>query len=447
MPELPYNLGAEQATLGSVLLNRDVITVLAPLLDAGMFYQERHAQIYAAMLECDTHRTPPDLRTVAEQLRQRGQLDGVGGIAYLSDLTDAVPTSYHAEYYAAIVRNTWVQRAGIDLGARITAIAYETPDADELRRRIQAAVAERLTVRAISEMADLKDVLWEIHNEIGAPGGSAVSSGLLAYDRSTDGGLWPGELVVPASRPGQGKSTFVGSIAANVAARGHRVDVFSLEMQRKEIARRLLAGESGIDSRAIRRRDLDERSIERMIDTIMRMEEWPIRLDSARMSVDAIRSKVLRGIAERGPVALVVIDYIQLLTGSGKYKGNRVAEIGEITHALKDLAMEAECTVMAPAQMSRAIEGRAAPVPTLADLRESGDIENDADKVLFMIRPDMMANGTKPDMSQYADGFSPLTIYKAKDRNGDVGEISDLLFDKRHNRIVDLDRTRTPEGY
>ena len=157
---------------------------------------------------------------------------------------------------------------------------------------------------------------------------------------------------------------------------------------------------------------------------------------------------MLRGIAERGPVGLIVVDYIQLVRSSGAYRGNRVAEIGEIAHALKDLAMEVNCTVYAPAQMNRAIENRADAIPTLADLRESGDLENDADKVLFLVRPDMMSNSKKVvDISKYAEGFSPLIIYKAKDRNGPVCEINDLMFDARRNRIVDMDRTRTPEGY
>jgi replicative DNA helicase len=449
--ELPYNLDAEKAVLGSVLLNRDVFPELTPMLQPGMFYLERHAHIFAAMLACYTARIPPDTRMVSEELRQHGQLDAVGGVAYLSDLIDWTPTSAHALHYAAIVLNTWVQRQGIVLGSTIAQLAYQTPTADALHAKIHAAVAQHMTGTAsAADMRDLGGILWELQGEFTSPQRPAISTGLCAYDRATDGGLWPGELVVPASRPGQGKSTFVGTIAANVAANGGRVDVFSLEMEYKEIARRLLAAESGIDSRVLRRRELDTSHITHLVDVIMHMEKWPLRLDSARTTVEAIRSKVLRGIAEHGPIALVIVDYIQLVRSSGAYKGNRVAEIGEIAHQLKDLAMEAQCTVMAPAQMSRAIENRADAIPTLSDLRESGDIENDADKVLFMVRPDMMTNSKKKpviDAAQYGEGFSPLLIYKAKDRSGPICEITDLMFDARHNRIVDMDRTRTPEGY
>ena len=248
-----------------------------------------------------TARVPPDTRTVAEELRRKDKLDSVGGIVYLSDLVDWVPTSAHALHYAAIVLSTWTQRRGVELGSAIATLAYATPDADELRTKIQAAVHSHVNSTAgAADMRDLGSVLWELHNEFGATVEPATSTGLLAYDRVTDGGLWPGELVIPASRTGQGKSTFVGTVAANVAAAGKRVDMFSLEMQYQEIARRMLASESGIDSRALRRRELDGESVGRMIDAIGRMEEWPLRLDSARTSIDAIAPKCCAALPSAG---------------------------------------------------------------------------------------------------------------------------------------------------
>ena len=429
-PELPQDLAAEQAVLGSILLNRDAIVQVAPWLTPEHFYLEKHAQIYHAMLGLYTRRTPPDSRTISAELKQAGQLETVGGIAYLSDLADAVPTSYHIEYYARIVERHALYRAAIAAGGRIAARGYGQGTAEELRADVQALVNQALLSGSSSAgLTPLETVLDRVIKRAASTQSAAVPTGLSAYDHLT-GGLWPGHLVVPAGRPGHGKSSFVATIAANVAAAGGAIAYFTLEMEMDEVAERLISAATGINGMELRQGELATNELRQLMEASARMSSWPFFLEDVRTPLPEIRAKTLRHIAEHGPIALLVIDYIQLVPPAGRARGNRQQEIGEVTRGLKALAKELKCTVMAPSQLSRAIEERADPIPTLSDLRESGDIENDADQVVFVVRPDLF-DASKPA------GVSSL--YVAKHRGGKVGKV-DLFFDAERTLFVDLDR-------
>lgn len=440
-PELPYNIDAERAVLGSVLLNRDVMVKLAGLVAPDDFHYEKHAQIYAAMLECYGRRVPPDFRTVSDRLRQAGQLEAIGGAGYLADLTDDAPHSYHAEHYAAEVARCAALRRVIDAGGRIAAMGYAESDAAEANAKAQALLTAAIGRERRATMATIGEVLDGIYTDLDATTLPAISTGLHDYDRATGGGLWPGELVVPAGRPGHGKSSLVGTIAANVARGGGRVLFFGLEMQRKEVARRLLSAESGIDSLKIRQRNLSDDERRRLNETMPSMSEWPLHLDDARQPMSEIRTKTLRVIAEHGPVALVVVDYIQLIPVRESRGSNRAQAIGEITRALKALAMESHCTVLAPSQLNREIEHRGkgeTPIPTLSDLRESGDIEQDADSVVFVVRPELFEPGKDRNIGH---------LYIGKQRSGPPNVRIEVFYDAPRTRFTDLDKYRTPEGY
>lgn len=431
IPELPHNLEAEKATLGSVLLNRDAVVKVADLTAPGDYYFERHALICTAMLSCYARRIPPDTRTVMDELRRMGKLDDVGGIVYLSSLVDEVPTAYHVAYYAQEVARTARLRRIIDAGAAIAAVGYNEQDDSEAYAQAQAlltAVAGKSRQTALTPISDILDA---IYNDLDNTEPPAVSSGLFDYDKATGGGLWAGELVVPAGRPGHGKSSFVGTVAANLARADQRVCFFGLEMQRKEVVRRLLAAEAGVDSLAIRRRELDENDRRAVNEAMGRMSAWPMLLDDARQTASDIRTKVLRVIAEDGPVALVVVDYIQLVPVRELRGTNRAQAIGEVTRALKALAMECQCTVMAPSQLNREIQHRSDPIPNLADLRESGDIENDADTVVFVVRPELFTPGKDENIGH---------LYIGKQRSGPQNIKIEVFYDAPRTRFIDLDR-------
>lgn len=442
-PELPQDLDAEKAVLGSVLLNRDALTQIAPWFKPELFYLDRHGLIFGAMRHLYERRVPPDVRLVAAELRARGQLDAIGGVEYLSDLSDAVPTSYHIEHYARTVERLALHRRAIALGGQIAARGYSASgSADELRADVQALVSSLLGAaggaRGLTPLGDVLDQILQRAGE--AETEASVLTGLTDYDALT-GGLWPGQLVVPAGRPGHGKSSFVATIAANIAARGHAVVYISLEMEQTEVAQRLLSADTGIDGMELRRGQLDEAELMRITESAGPMSMWPFYLEDRRMALSEIRALVLQHIAEHGPITLLVIDYIQLIPPDRR-TGNRQQDIGEITRGLKALAKEARCTIYAPSQLSREIERRDSPIPTLADLRESGDIENDADRIVFVVRPELFL---KKDDDEGQAEAGVASLYIAKHRGGRLGKV-DVRFDAERTRFVDL-TWRDAEGY
>lgn len=447
-PSLPSNPVAERATLGACLMHPGAISRAAALAQPTDFYEERHGLIYAAIVGCAERRIPPDTRTVATALMRAQQLDLVGGAGYLADLTTNAPASAHVEHYARDVQRTARLRRLVDIGGRIAAIGYTTDDDDQAYQEAQELLTNGMTRRLQGLLVPLGQVLDDLYDELGQRAEPATATGIRDYDTLTGGGLWPGELIVPAGRAGHGKSSWVGTITANVARQGKRVAFFGLEMQRREIARRLLSSESGIDGMQIRKRDLDADGMHHLAMTIGAMREWPVLLAQARVSMSEVRTAVLRDMAEHGPPALIVIDYIQLIkTADRRRSGTRDQELGEVTRELKELADEAQCTVMAPSQLNRDIERRGKePMPTLADLRESGNIENDADAVDFIVNP------AKFDLHTYTiAGVEYPTknlgvLIRRKGRNTGDGQMP-LYFDATHTTFRDMARGRVPEGY
>lgn len=436
----PASLDAERATLGSVLLNREAIVPIAPWLREQDFYLEKHTWIYQACLACYHARTPPDIRMVADMLRQRGQLDQVGGIGYLVELTDAVPSSYHVEHYARIVERTAVLRRLITAGGKIASLGYdEHTEIDATIADAQACLTEavlRTSETGLVSFAQIADRVYQLYDQ-DADAQPATPTGFRDLDELLIGGLHRQDLVLLAARPSVGKSTMAGNIAATAAERGHTVLVYSLEMSDENWFQRHVAGRAGISLSAIRARELRDHDMEPFLLEIGRAAGLPIFVDETPGQTPiSIRTSALRHAATHGPPGLIVVDYLQLME-SPRRDGNRVLEVSEISRSMKRLARELDAPVLALSQLSRAVEARASHMPMLSDLRESGALEQDADVVMFIYRPELYDKET--DMKGIAE------LHIAKHRNGPVGVVP-LRFDASTTRFLDLSY-RDANGY
>jgi replicative DNA helicase len=441
---LPHNLEAEQATLGAILLDREAIIPLASWLEARHFYVEAHAWIYEAQLSCYQRRIPPDLQTIADELRRHERLDKVGGVPFLIGLSNGVPTAYHVEYYAKIVERTAVLRNIIQAGATITALGYD--ETDEVEQTLDAAeqtlfnVSQRRGMQDFMPLSNIVDAYYEYLHQIDERGPelSGTPTGFVDFDKMT-GGLQRSDLLILAARPGVGKSSLAMSMAFNISTQqGKSVGVFSLEMGREQLLQRLLATHTGIDSQKLRTGRLSINELQTLTDALNYFASVPIYIDdTAGLAINELRAKARRLQAEHG-LDFLIIDYLQLVNGSGRRGDNRVQEVSEISRSLKALARELNLPVLALSQLSRAVEGRTSHVPMLADLRESGSIEQDADMVMFIYREEMYDKDTDKK------GIAELHI--AKHRNGPLGTVS-LFFDQRTTRFRNMAVFQSPDGY
>ncbi|MCX7789179.1 MAG: replicative DNA helicase, partial [Chloroflexaceae bacterium] len=411
---VPFDLQAERATLGAILLERDAIVTIAPWLPSEYFYLEKHALIYEAMLACYNRREPPDLATVAAELRRQERLELVGGLGYLSDLAAEVPTAVHIEYYARIVERTAVLRRLIEAGGKIAAMGYdETADLDETLDRAEAELFNVSQRRSNQDFVAIGQVVNQLFTQIeslqerrGEVAG--VATGYPDLDGIT-GGLQPSDLIILAARPSVGKTSLALSLAYNVAFLSNAtVGIFSLEMSRDQLVQRVLAMHTGIDMQRLRTGNLRGDELNLAFEGMGVLPELPIYIeDTPGLSITEVRSRARRLAAEVG-VDLLMIDYLQLM--SGRRSDNRVQEVSEISRGLKSLARELNVPVIALSQLSRAVEGRQSHVPMLSDLRESGSIEQDADIVMFIYREELYDKDT--------DKKGIAEIHIAKHRNG-----------------------------
>ncbi len=439
----PQNIDAEQSVLGSLLIDRDAIIKIAPFLHPEDYYREAHGQIYAGILDLHEHREPADFVTLCDEMERRGQLEAVGGPAYLTSLINSVPTSIHVEYYAHIVERTAILRRLIEAAGKIAGLAYdEAEDVEVVVDRAeqilfdvsQRRVSRGLTPlsRILTEYYDRIEYLHQHQDEmIGLP------TSFIDLDRLL-GGLQPSDLIIVAGRPGMGKSSFGLSVAQSAALK-HKAVVafFSLEMSGEQLVQRLIAGQTGISSQRLRVGDIQDIEWDKFVKASGSLAEAHIFVDdSPSPSPMEIRTKCRRLAAEYG-LNLVIIDYMQLMR-SGVRKENRVQEVSYISRELKALARELNVPVMAMSQLSRAVESRQDKRPILSDLRESGTIEQDADVVIFIYREEMYDENT--ERQHIAD------IIVSKHRNGPTGQIS-LRFVGEQTRFTDLATYDQDLGY
>lgn len=422
----PQNLEAEKSLLGSILLDSDALIKVGDTLDAEDFYDQKHQQIYSAIVSLYERQRPIDVLTVSNHLREHGQLDGIGGAAYLTELVNGVPTSTHAHYYAEIVHKKGTLRRLIKASSDIISLGYdESADVTELLSKAEErlfSVSQQNIQHNISSIESILDESFErldkLHREKGSLRG--VPTGFKDLDNKL-AGLQKSDMIVLAARPAMGKTTLALNIAHHVALKEKQpVLVFSLEMSKEQLVDRLLSAESGIDSWNLRTGRLTDRDFERLGDAMGALSEAPIYIDDTPgITALEMRTKARRE-QHKHQLGLIIIDYLQLMSGSTRSDGNRVQEISEISRGVKALARELNVPVIALSQLSRTVEQRHPQIPQLSDLRESGSIEQDADLVMFIYRDEYY----NPESTE-RPGIADVII--GKHRNGPTGKV-ELFF-------------------
>ena len=429
---LPHDLEAEEAVLGSVLIDGECLTRLAPLLKGDDFYRERNQVCFDAATALFQRGQAVDQVTLAGELARTEKLDLVGGMAYLSHLVSITPTSVHAEYYAQSVSRTSGMRRLIDAGNRIVELGYA--DTDDVETTMRQAEEALFTVRGAGQsrdfvsLRDIYDQYLQEQADIAAalePGGMPIMSGFPDLDEYL-GGLQRADLVILGARPSMGKSSLAVNMAVNAAKSGQTCGVFSLEMTREQLAMRVLASEAEIDSHRLRLGLYSHLEEGRIIDSIGRLSDLPVFIDDTPyQGMAEMRSKARRLALERG-LDLLVVDYLQLVQGKQKWgQSNRVQEITEISRELKVLAGDLKVALIACSQLNRMVENRPNNRPRLSDLRDSGSIEQDADVVMFIHREDVYVTEDEWDQmhpdQEYPKNIAEIII--AKHRKGPTGSI------------------------
>lgn len=435
----PQNLSAERSLLGSILIDDEALVDVADKIAANDFYDRKHRQIFGAMVKLYQKHSPIDMLTVSNELKSQGILVEAGGVEYLSDLTNYVPSAAHAVEYARIVREAAVRRNLTKAGEKIADLAYKTDE--DVESILSQAEADLYSVSEDSqqnEMVGLESLLSDafekmtyLHQNKDKLRG--VQTGFKDLDKMT-AGLQKSDLIILAARPAMGKSTLAQNIAYNVAMREKKtVLFFSLEMSNSQVVDRMISEASGVDSWNIRTGNLTQEDFSRISDAMGEMSEIPLKFeDKPGMTVMEMKTKAQRE-AHKGELGLIVIDYLQLMRGSRNFGDNRVQEISDISRGLKLLAKELDVPVLALSQLSRSVEARPDKRPMLSDLRESGSIEQDADIVMFVYREDYY----NPDTDR--KHITDLII--GKHRNGPVGTV-ELYFHPEKLKFMSLEKRK-----
>lgn len=433
----PHSREAEESVIGAVLLSEEAVNEVMDVIHPEDFYVPAHQAIFEAMRELFDTSQAIDAVTVSELLRRRGELEKIGGIQYLTRLVDIVPSTSNVVYYAGIVEEHAKRRELIRAGASVTDFAFNVDEeiATVLDRAEQAVlgVAERRASQTLFEVGPMFNDVLE-HIEMLEQQGSdltGLATGYVDIDKKL-AGLQPANLVVIAARPAMGKSSLALGIGINVAAQNEPVALFSLEMSKEELVQRILSSVGKVDSMKLRSGQLGP-LWQRVVDAAGRMYQAPIFIDdSPVVTVTDIRAKCRRLKRRRG-LSLVVIDYLQLMQASNRE--NRQQEISEITRNLKNLARELEVPIIAVSQLNRSLESREDKRPRLADLRESGAIEQDADVVMFIYRHEYY----HPE-EQEKKGIAEVIV--AKHRAGSTGPV-EMTFQPEFTRFANLGRDVT----
>jgi len=430
---LPQNIEAEQAVLGSLLIDPRAVERVASFLQADDFYLPVNAEVYRGMLALYQVDRPTDIVTLSDYLQGQNRLDDTGGAAYLASLATIVPTSINVEYYGRIVERLAVLRRLVDAGGRISSIGYderlEAEEAIEGAERVLFEISRQRTTRdfePISKpLAAVYEKLDHIHSHESEITG--VTTGFVDLDRLTSG-MQRSDLIILAGRPSMGKTAIALNIAHSVAVKANMpVGIFSIEMSSEQLATRLISLQGNIESQRLRSGHMTDSDWDRLVQAVGVLSEAPIFVDDTpSLSVVDMRSKARRLHSEQG-LGLIVVDYLQLMQGASSE--NRVQEISAITRGLKALARDLDVPVMALSQLSRAPEQRPNHEPMLSDLRESGSIEQDADIVMFIYR-DVKYN-PETERPNVAD------VIVAKHRNGPTGTVH-LFYQDALMKFLDL---------
>ena len=437
----PQSIEAEQSVLGAMLIDKEAIAKVTEVLNADDFYREAHRVIFTAMLELYNKNEAVDLITVTDILRRDNKLEDIGGIAYITSLANIVLTAANVKYHADIVAEKSVLRQLVKVSTEIAAMGYEAND--EVGVLLDTAESRILEISNRKKKADftpisavLMDSVQSIEKLLNNKGGlTGIPTGFNDLDKLTSG-LHPSDFIILAARPSMGKTALALNIVQNVALRAHKrvggdprsVAFFSWEMSKEQLVNRMLCAEASIDSQRLRIGEMSDKDWDALWAACDTMSKAKIYIDdTAGITVMDMRSRARRLKAEHG-LDLIVVDYLQLMQGSGKRNtsGDRQQEVSEISRSLKALARELDVPVLALSQLSRGVEARQVKRPMLSDLRESGSLEQDADIVAFLYREDYYNPETE-------NKHTELII--AKHRNGPVDTVN-LFFHKQFTKFV-----------
>jgi replicative DNA helicase len=434
-PLPPQNLDAEESVLGAMLLSPGAIGAVSEIVDAGDFYRESHATIYRAALALYGKGEPVDAITLVDELEERGQLEAAGGRARIHELAALVPATANAGHYARIVREMATLRGLIEAGEAVSKLGWERPgETADLVDRAEQTIFQLSQQRVTSEFSHIEELLKDSFERITAlyEAGEDVTgtpSGFRDLDRITSG-FQPGNLIIVAARPSMGKSALGLCMAANIGVRRELpVALFTLEMSKTEVTQRLMCSEAKVESQRLRTGKLAVDDWPRLTSACDKLAKAPIYVDdTGSITMMELRSKARRLKSKEPSLALIVVDYLQLMTSGGPIE-NRVQEVSQISRQLKVLARDLDLPILAMSQLSRAVEQRHDKRPILSDLRESGSIEQDADIVAFVYRDEYYNDESDQQ------GLAELIV--AKHRNGPTDSVK-LAFMKRFAKFADL---------
>lgn len=434
----PQNTEAEASLLGAILIDSDAIVKIADIISAEAFYDPRHHHIYAAITQLYEKHSPIDVLTLADQLKNSGTIDLAGGASYLTELTNFVPTAAHVEQYAHIVAEKAMRRRLIKVAQDSIKLGYdEERDLQELIEAAETSLFEVSQQHVKQDISSIESVLSEsfdrldeLHKDKGKLRG--IPTGFKDLDNIL-AGLQRSDLFILAARPSMGKTAFSLALAQNIALKAKEpVLVFSLEMSKEQLVDRLLASESGVDAWALRTGNLSDQDFEKIGHAMGALSEAQIFIDDTPgITVSDLRTKARRE-AHIRPLGLIIVDYLQLMSGGSRFSGdsNRVQEISTISRGLKEIARELNVPLIALSQLSRSVESRTPQIPQLQDLRESGSIEQDADVVAFLYREEYYNPETERK--------NLMDVFIKKHRNGPTGAV-ELYFDREKQRFRSVD--------
>ncbi len=436
---MPHNLDAEQSVLGSMFLSKYALQKGVESLNKDLFYLDAHAKIFTVLSDLLEKNVPVDLTIITDELLNRGWLKQIGDVDYLMEVINSVPTAANVDEYIKIVNEKAILRKLIEEATNIITDGYNgKEELSEILDNAEKKILSVVKTRKGTEFRTLQEVLIKTQADLDKLSKrkgevTGLATGFYDLDKVTSG-FHPNELIIIAARPAMGKTALAVNLAVNIAQNNNKsVALFNMEMGAEQLATRMISSAGQIDGYKLRNGSFEHNDWKRINEAISRLSETKIFIDDTPgMTIGEIRAKCRRLASSEDGLGIVIIDYLQLISGSAKYAGNRQQEVSEISRSLKTLAMELEIPVIALAQLSRSVEGRDDKRPLLSDLRESGSIEQDADIVAFLYRDDYYTKQVSID-----ENTSKSEFIIAKHRNGPTTTI-DLIFRRNTSTFVNM---------
>ena len=444
---LPNNIEAEESVLGACFLSKYALQKASETLTPETFYNEKNGKIFSAMISLVEEKTPIDITTVTSYLKKKSELNEVGGVEYLTEILNYVPTASNIDYYIKNVEETYLLRNLISTAEEIASEGYRTDETvNEILDNSEKKILNIVKNRKSSEFRSIKDILIKTQSDLERLSENkgeitGLPTGWYDFDRLTTG-LHPNEFIIIAARPAMGKTAFALNLATHVAMNQDKaVALFNLEMSAEQLAMRILSSLGQLDGFKLRTGNLLNQDWKRINEAVSQLSNTNLVIDDTPgITIGEIRAKCRRLASSEKGLGLILIDYLQLISGGKNYGSNRQQEVSDISRSLKTLAMELGVPVIALSQLSRGVEAREDKRPLMSDLRESGSIEQDADIVMFLYRDDYY---NKEARTEDNNSISELII--GKHRNGPTATI-ELLFKKNTSTFLNLRKERNTEG-